>query len=249
MKISLITISYNSESSIGDTIDSVLEQDYNNIEYIIVDGNSSDRTMEIVRSYENKISKSISEPDEGLYDALNKGIGMATGEVVGFIHSDDILAGPDILSKIAKTFKEKETDSIYGDLVYVYKQDTSKILRYWKAGKFSRAKIKNGWMPPHPSFYVKREVYQKYGGFDTSFRIAADYDSILRFLGKYRISTAYLPEVLVKMRVGGESNKSLKNIIRKSKEDIKAMKKNGFSAFPAIIIKNISKIHQFIVRK
>lgn len=249
MKISLITISYNSESSIRDTIESVLMQDYDDIEYIVVDGNSKDRTMEIVGSYGNRISKTVSEPDKGLYDALNKGIGMASGDVVGFIHSDDILAGPGIISLIARTFEEQNTDSVYGDLIYVYKNDTSRVLRYWKAGKFSRSRIKNGWMPPHPSFYVKREVYEKYGGFDISFRIAADYDSILRFLGKQKITTAYIPEVLVKMRVGGESNKSLKNIIRKSKEDIRAMRKNGFSPFPAIIIKNVSKIHQFVLRK
>jgi len=249
MKISLITISYNSEASIRDTIESVMEQDYNDIEYIIVDGNSKDRTMEIVRTYGKRISKSVSEPDKGLYDALNKGINMATGDVVGFIHSDDVLAGPGVISRIASTFLEKETDSIYGDLEYVFKEDTSRILRYWKAGRFSRRKIRNGWMPPHPTFYVKRSIYNTFGGFDTGFRIAADYDCILRLLAKEKISTTYIPEVLVKMRVGGESNKSIRNIIRKSKEDIRALRKNGIPALPALIMKNLRKIHQFIVRK
>lgn len=246
MKISVITIAYNSGHSIRDAIDSVLSQTHPDVEYIIVDGKSKDNTVEIVKSYGDRITRFVSEPDKGIYDALNKGIGMATGEVIGFMHSDDLFANEHILSKVAALFENNKTDSIYGDLEYVYKEDTNKVLRYWKSGIFSLRNLKLGWMPPHPTFYVKRSVYEKYGAFNTDYRIAADYDTMLRFLGKYRITTNYLPEVMVKMRVGGASNRSLKNIIQKSKEDFKAIRDNEFGNVFTLAFKNLRKITQFI---
>jgi len=246
MKISIITIAYNSGHSISDAINSVLSQTYPDIEYIIVDGKSKDNTVEIVQSYGNRISKFVSEPDKGIYDALNKGIRMATGDVIGFMHSDDLFASNDIIAKVAEIFKSKDVDSIYGDLQYVYKNDTNKVLRYWKSGKFSIRRLKMGWMPPHPTFYVKKKVYDNYGLFNTDFRIAADYDTMLRFLGKHRITTYYLPEVMVKMRVGGASNRSLKNIIKKSKEDMKAIQDNNFGSIFTLVFKNLRKVTQFI---
>ncbi|MCB9015277.1 MAG: glycosyltransferase [Lentimicrobiaceae bacterium] len=248
MKISVITIAYNSANSIHDAINSVLSQSYPDIEYIIVDGLSKDKTVDIIKSYGDKITKFVSEPDKGIYDALNKGIGMATGDVIGFMHSDDLFANNQILEKVAHVFQTHHTDSIYGDLEYVYKEDTSKVLRYWKSGNFSIRNLKCGWMPPHPTFYVKRSVYEKYGVFNINYRIAADYDTMLRFLGKYRISTMYLPEVMVKMRVGGASNRSLKNIIRKSKEDYQAIKDNHFGSIFTLVFKNLRKITQFIYK-
>lgn len=245
MKISIITIAYNSENSISDAINSVLSQTYPDIEYIIVDGKSKDKTVEIVKSYGNKISKFVSEPDKGIYDALNKGIEMASGDVVGFMHSDDLFADEHVIEKVAGLFKEKDVDSIYGDLNYVFKNDTNKILRYWKSGDFTLSRLKFGWMPPHPTFYVKRKIYEKYGGFDIDFKISSDYDSMLRFLGKYKISTAYLPEVMIKMRVGGASNRSLKNIIQKSTEDFRAIRKNKFGNIFTLIFKNLRKVKQF----
>ena len=245
MKISIITIAYNSENSISDAINSVLSQTYPDIEYIIVDGKSKDKTVEIVKSYGNKISKFVSEPDKGIYDALNKGIEMASGDMVGFMHSDDLFADEHVIEKVAGLFKENDVDSIYGDLNYVFKNDTNKILRYWKSGEFSLSRLKFGWMPPHPTFYVKRKIYEKYGGFDIDFKISSDYDSMLRFLGKYKISTAYLPEVMIKMRVGGASNRSLKNIIRKSTEDFRAIRKNKFGNIFTLIFKNLRKVKQF----
>ena len=245
MKISIITIAYNSENSISDAINSVLSQTYPDIEYIIVDGKSKDKTVEIVKSYGNKISKFVSEPDKGIYDALNKGIEMASGDVVGFMHSDDLFADEHVIEKVARLFKEKNVDSIYGDLNYVFKNDTNKILRYWKSDEFSLRRLKFGWMPPHPTFYVKRKIYEKYGGFDIDFKISSDYDSMLRFLGKYKISTAYLPEVMIKMRVGGASNRSLKNIIQKSTEDFRAIRKNKFGNIFTLIFKNLRKVKQF----
>jgi len=249
MKISIITIAWNSGKSIGDAIKSVVSQTYPDIEYIIVDGLSKDNTMEVVKSFGTKVTKSVSERDKGIYDALNKGIAMAEGDVIGFMHSDDLFADEFVIEKVVKLFKETGADSIYGDLDYVYKNDTSKVLRYWKSGKFSLRNLKMGWMPPHPTLYIKREVYQKYGGFDISFKIAADYDSMLRFLGKYKISTAYLPEVMVKMRVGGASNRSLKNIIQKSKEDLHAIKKNEFGNIFTLVFKNLRKVTQFIKKQ
>lgn len=246
MKISVITITYNSERTLRDTIESVLSQSYRDIEYIVVDGLSKDDTCNIVRSYGDRIHKFISEKDKGLYDALNKGIGLATGDVVGFLHSDDMYASTETLKTIAEAFIKFDVDSVYGDLVYVDKEDTEKIIRFWRSGRLSRAKALVGWMPPHPTFYVKREVYQKYGGFNTDFRIAADYESTLRFLIKNRISTFYIPLILIRMRLGGESNKNFGNLYRKSLEDLRAMRMNGLFSPAALFNKNASKIRQFM---
>jgi glycosyltransferase len=164
------------------------------------------------------------------------------------MHSDDLFADNHVIEKVVKLFKEKNTDSIYGDLQYVYKADTNKVLRYWKSGKFSRNKLRFGWMPPHPTLYIKHEIYEKYGDFDIQFKISADYDTMLRFLGRYKISAAYLPEVMVKMRVGGASNRSVKNIIRKSTEDYQAIKKNKFGSVFTLIFKNLRKIQQFFLK-
>jgi glycosyltransferase len=201
--------------------------------------------VEVIRSYGERISRWISEPDKGLYDALNKGIDLAGGDVVGFMHSDDMFADEHILAKVAALFEEKQSDSVYGDLQYVFKNDISKVLRQWRSGEFSLTKLRFGWMPPHPTFYMKRELYRKYGAFDILFRISADYDSMLRYLGKHKITTAYLPEVMVKMRVGGASNRSLKNILQKSKEDYRAIKKNGFGDLFTLMFKNLRKLGQF----
>jgi len=245
MKISIITITYNSEKTLRDTIESVLGQSYKKIEYIIVDGLSKDSTCDIVRSYGDRIHTFVSEKDKGLYDALNKGIRLATGDVVGFLHSDDIFASTETVKLIAEAFTKFNVDSVYGDLVYVDANDTNKIIRFWRSRKFSRARALTGWMPPHPTFYVKRKVYNDYGGFNTTFRIAADYESILRFLVRHQVSTFYIPLILIRMRVGGESNKSLKNIVRKSMEDLRAMHINGLISFAAIFNKNASKFKQF----
>lgn len=244
MKISIITASFNCEDTIKNCIESVISQENANIEHIIIDGASKDKTLEIINSYSSKISKIISEPDSGIYDALNKGILNSTGDIIGFLHADDFFYDKNIISEIAKTFENSNADSVYGDLLYVSKYDTDKIIRYWKSGKFSFSKIKKGWMPPHPTFFVRRNIYEKYGIFDTEFKISADYDIILRFLGKFKISTVYMPKIFTKMRVGGQSNKSIRNIILKMKEDLKALKKNRLGSPLTILLKNISKIPQ-----
>ena len=254
MKFSIITICHNPGDKIKTAIESVLSQDYSNIEYIIIDAASTDGTVGLVKSYGDKISRFISEPDKGLYDALNKGINIATGEVIGFVNADDLLAGVNVISDIARGFDNTTAGGIYGDLEYVAKDDIARVIRYWRSGDFKYSSLRAGWMPPHPTLYLKRSVYQRArlddgGYFDTSFKIAADYDFMMRVLGKLKVDVTYLPQVLVKMRVGGKSNKSISNIIKKSREDLTAMRRNGIGSFGTLIFKNFRKLPQFIMRK
>ena len=247
-KISIITAVYNNVHTIANSIDSTLNQSYPNIELVVVDGGSTDGTLELLKSYGDKIHTLISEPDNGIYDALNKGIHNATGDIVGFMHSDDEFQDSDVLNRVAKAFKKHKVDSIYGDLLYVNREDTSQVIRYWKSGEYCRTRLSQGWMPPHPTFYMKRIYYQQFGGFDLQYKIAADYDSLLRYLGRHNISTHYIPEVLVRMRVGGASNRSIKNIILKSQEDYRALKINEVGGKRALFMKNVSKIPQFLFK-
>jgi len=248
MKLSIISVVYNNDQYIEDCIESVASQSYRNREHIVVDGGSTDGTLEVIEKHRDKITKWISEPDDGLYSAMNKGISMATGDVIGFLHSDDYYADQDVMEKVAGVFINKDVESLYGDLVYISKSG-KRILRYWKSGNYRKGMVKWGWMPPHPTFFVKRELYKRHGGFNTNLRVAADYELILRFLGKHSISTHYLPEVLIKMRIGGNSNKSVKNLLRKSKEDFQAMKDNGLPIpIAALLYKNFSKLPQFFMK-
>ena len=246
MRISIITATYNSEKTLLDTLLSLEKQTHPDIEYIVVDGASKDNTIKLIKSNCTKVSKIICEPDKGIYDALNKGIQAASGDVIGFLHSDDLLAYDDAIADIAKTFEITGCDAIYGDLEYVAQNDTTKRIRLWKSGSFSRFKMKVGWMPPHPSFYMKRKCYRQFGCFSLDYRISADYDSLLRYILKQRISIAYLPKVLVKMRVGGISNRSVSSMVKKSMEDIRVMNQNGIIWPIALVYKNISKLPQFI---
>lgn len=247
MKISIVTVVYNNVSTLRDTIESVLGQDYSDIEYIVVDGGSTDGTVELIKSYGDRIRKFVSEKDNGLYDAINKGIRMATGEVVGVLHSDDLYCSTTAISKVAKAFLEQPVDSVYADLFYVDKANTLKVVRDWRSGPYQKDRFTRGWMPPHPTFYVKRSVYETYGLYDTDFKSAADYELMLRYLYKHSISTYYIKDTLVKMRVGGESNRSFSNRIRANREDYFAWKKNNLSPrFYTRFMKPLRKLHQFI---
>jgi len=248
LKISVITATYNANTTIADAMESVLGQGYSNLESIVIDGASTDGTREKLEAYRSSLAVLVSEPDHGIYDALNKGIARATGEIVGFLHADDIFASTDVLLRVAEAFADDSVDAVFGDLVYINKSDPDKVIRYWEAGNFDKTKLNRGWMPPHPTFYVRRSVYEKLGGFDTSFHIAADYDCMLRFLTQADFNVRYIPEVLVKMRVGGKSNRSLKNILIKMKEDARALKKNGVGGLWTLVGKNISKLPQFFRR-
>lgn len=244
MKISIITVVRNNKEFIESCIKSVLDQTYKDIEYIVIDGASTDGTFEIVNKYNSKASKIISEKDSGFIYAMNKGLGLASGDVVGFLHSDDFYADNTVIEKIADSFKRNNTDSLYGDLVYVTKNNPDKIVRYWRGREYDANSLRWGWMPAHPTFFVKKNIYEKYGYFNTDFKISTDYENMLRFLYKYKISAHYLPETIIKMRFGGVSNRSVKNIVRKTVEDYRACRLYGLGLC-TVIAKNIIKLPQF----
>jgi glycosyltransferase len=246
MNVSIITATFNSAPYLENCIQSVINQTYKEIEYIIIDNCSTDATLDIAKSYEDEINRIISEPDKGIFDALNKGIQIASGDLIGFLHADDFYPDKGIIEEVVSKVKEEQVDSLYGNLQYVAKKNTDKVVRRWKAGSFQPKRLLNGWMPPHPTFFVKRSCYQQFGLFNTDYKIAADYELMLRFLGKHKISTCYLDKVLVKMRTGGTSNKSLKNIIRKSTEDLKALKENNIGSYYTLVMKNLRKLNQFV---
>ncbi|MUK29480.1 glycosyltransferase [Aliivibrio fischeri] len=248
MKVSIITATYNSANTIIDTLNSLEQQTYHDIEYIIIDGASKDNTLDVINRNCTRVTTVISESDKGIYDALNKGVNAATGDIVGFLHSDDLFAYPDAVKDIVNTITKNNTDAVYADLQYVNKNNIDSVVRYWKSGEYNINKLNKGWMPPHPTFYMKRSCYEQFGLFDLSFKIAADYDSLLRYLYLNRISMSYLPKVTLKMRVGGASNRNLHNIILKTKEDIRALKNSRVPWLQALVIKNISKIPQFFKR-
>lgn len=246
MKISIITITFNSAMHIAHCLSSVNSQTCNNIEHIIVDGGSTDETIEIIKSF-TSLTNYISEPDNGIYDALNKGIKLATGDVIGLLHSDDQLVSPETIKNIAGLFHNTGADGVYGDLIFI--DNENKVVRNWRSGLFKRNQVKRGWMPPHPTLFLRKEVYQKHGLFDTSFKIAGDYDFMLRVMLDTEIKLEYLPEIITKMRLGGASTGSLKGILSKMQEDIRALRKNGFS-FPLAVLaaKNLRKIPQLFIR-
>lgn len=247
MKISIITVTYNSAATLEETILSVINQSYTNIEYIIVDGKSTDSTLIIIDKYKSRITKFISEKDNGIYDALNKGIQMASGDVIGILHSDDFYTSNDVIQKIAARFEKEKCDALYGDLLYVSKDNTNKIIRKWKAGELTSHSFLFGWMPPHPTFFVKKEVYEKHKAFNLDFKTSADYELMLRLLYKHKIKTAYLPEYLVKMRMGGQSNVTTKNRILANMEDRKAWEVNGLKPyFFTLFFKPLRKLSQFL---
>ena len=249
MKLSIITTVLNAENTIEDTILSVLGQTYTEIEYIVVDGKSIDGTTNIVNRHRHRISEFISEHDCGYAEAMNKGLRMATGDVVGFLHADDIYATDKVITQVAKVFEERDVDCLWGDLVYVSKKNPEKVVRYWRSCEYRNYLFKSGWMPPHPTFFAKKTVYERYGYFNTDLRISADYEMMLRLLHRHKISSYYLPEILVRMRLGGLSNRSLKNMFQKSTEDYRAWHINELKAsVPTVVAKNISKIPQFFMR-
>ncbi len=246
VKVSVITAVYCAESTIIQAINSVASQTYPNVEHVIVDGASPDGTLDAIRAHQTENMVVTSERDNGIYDALNKGIMQASGEVIGIVHSDDFLAHPQVLERVAEAFSDPNVDAVYGDLDYVSKDNTARVIRHWQAGAYERRKLALGWMPPHPTLFLRRRVFEAYGLYDTSYRIAADYDAVLRYFGEGGIKAVYLPEVLVKMRVGGESNKSLRKIWQKTREDYRALRQNGVGGIGTLAAKNLSKVPQFL---
>ena len=248
LKVSLITATYNNSATIAGCIGSINNQTYKNVEHIIIDGASKDNTVGIIKSMANRVSQIVSEPDCGIYDALNKGIRLANGDIIGFLHADDELADPGTLACVISGFKDDDTSGVFGDLVYVDKGNINNILRYWKSRPFQSANLKYGWMPPHPTLFLRKEVYQKFGLFDLDYKIAADYEFILRILKDSKLLIEYIPSIITRMRTGGASNKSIKNIFRKSKEDYQAIRKYPLWGILTLLFKNAGKMTQFIWR-
>lgn len=245
MKISIITVVYNNKSYLEDAIISVNNQTYKNIEYIVIDGGSTDGTVEIIKKHSKLISKWISEPDSGIYDAMNKGIKMASGEIIGTLNSDDIYFNDDIIKKIADIFKDSDIEGCYGDILYVSK-DLKRTIRYWSSGAYKEGRFRKGWMPPHPTFFARKKLFKEHGGFREKFKIVGDYELMFRFIGKFKIKLYYIPEVLVKMRVGGVSNNGLMNQFTKIKEIYQSWLINDIN--PPILlpfIKPLLKIGQY----
>lgn len=250
MTVSIITVVYNGAETIAEAIESVLEQTYPHIEYIIIDGASTDGTQAIIARYGGQISQFVSEPDRGLYDAMNKGIQRATGDIIGILNADDLYRHTDVISRIVDTFSQHQADAVYGDLVYAQRHAPDQVTRYWQAGRYKPGAFLRGWMPPHPTFFVRSSVYRQHGYFTTSLRSAADYELMLRFVHKHNIQIAYLNEVVVVMRLGGVSNSSLLNRLRANREDrvawkMNEMKPNWFTLW----LKPLRKISQFWRRK
>jgi glycosyltransferase len=246
MRVTIITVTFNSALYLQDCIESVIAQDYPDIEHIIVDGGSSDGTISIIKKYEKHIAKWVSESDRGMYDAINKGMEMATGDVIGILNSDDVLASRDVIAAIAGYFIRHQVDSVYGDLVYVDKINTRKVIRYWKGFDYKRARFHYGWMPAHPTFYIKADLLKDLGGYESHYFTAADYELMARYLYRYRISSKYLGKLIVKMRVGGQSNRNFYSRIRANRRDYLAMKKNKLPLpFLSSILKPLIKLHQY----
>lgn len=252
MKISIITVTYNSARTLTRAIRSVCRQTYNDIEYIIVDGESADSTVNIIKDFAARYPniRYISEPDRGIYDAINKGIRMSTGEVIGILNSDDELYSPDVVAHIASTMEEEQSDILYGDLVYcrydAIEHNPPRVIRHWRSNKFHKSDLRRGWMPAHPTLYCKREVFDEVGFYRTDFRISADYEFILRAFHVDRFKKTYLKEIIVRMEVGGVSNRNLRSMMLKTKEDRQAMNIHGMSPTLTLCCKILRKLRQFL---
>lgn len=247
-KVSLITVTYNSERTLPDTIKSVLSQTYSEIEYIIIDCLSTDGSQKIIESFGNRISKFISEKDSGIYDALNKGIKIATGKIIGILNSDDFFHNDKVIERLVYEFNENDIDAVYGDVQFVNRAKTSKIVRYYSSKRFNSQRFKFGIMPSHPSFYAKRELFEKYGYYNTNYKIAADFELLVRFLFTNKVKTKYIPMPFVSMRTGGISNKSFVSNITLNREIARACRENGIKTnYLYIYSKYLFKIFEFLV--
>ena len=244
--VSIVTGTYNSAKFIEDCVNSVNKQTYESIEHIIIDGASKDNTVSIIKNTPNKVKKLVSEEDDGIYDAMNKGLKLASGTILGILNSDDFYNNDEVISKIVDAFKDPKIDCVYGDLLYVDQDDTDKVVRKWITGPYKKNCFQKGWHPAHPSFFVRKSVYEKYGYFNLSLDLAADFELMLRFMEKHKIKGTYLPFPMVRMRLGGATNKSIKNIVKGNKECIASFKMNEIKVsglYP--IIRLLPKVKQF----
>ncbi len=245
MKISVVTAVKNGAQTLPRMLDSLAQQTYPDIEHLVQDGGSSDGTLDILQSVRPIAPKVISALDGGIYAALNAGITGAIGDVIGVLHADDQLAGPDVLAAVAKALEDPAIDGVYGDLQYVAADGSGRVVRHWSAGTYRKTRLKWGWMPPHPTLYLRRQVFENMGGYDTGFRISGDYEAMLRYL-LADVRLAYLPQVMVQMQVGGVSNRSFRQLIRKSGEDYRAIRRHRIGGAGTLVAKNLSKLPQFV---
>jgi glycosyltransferase len=248
MRISIVTATYCCERTVADCLDSVAAQSHGDLQHVVIDGASSDGTLAVIERHRSRVHTLLSEPDGGIYDALNKGIARCDGDVIGFLHADDLYNDERVLEKVASVFADPRVEACYGDLVYVAATEPERIVRYWQSGDYSPSRLAWGWMPPHPAFFARRSAYARFGPFDTSLRIAADYDAMSGILLAAQGRVAYLPEVLVRMRTGGVSNRSLANILRKSAEDYRVIRRRHIGGIGTLLCKNLSKFGQFFAR-
>ena len=248
MKVSIITSCYNRAATIRDAVESVLAQDYNDIEYIVIDGASSDGTLAILEEYRDRIDILVSEPDGGMYEAINKGIRLATGDIIGLLHSDDVFFDRRTVSDIVSRFAKTGADLVYGDGIFVRPDAPQKVVRNWISGSYARWKVRFGWLPLHPTVYIRRECFEKYGLYDESFRISADSDFLVRYLYLAKLRISYLRRYIVRMRMGGASTDVSKSRLKWS-EDIRLFRKHGFNPYIALAGKISSKIPQFITAR
>ena len=244
MKISILTCVLNNERFIDEAIKSFQKQSYENKEHVIIDGGSTDETVSIIKKLKNNSTIFISSNDNGIYDAINKGVNLASGDIIGILHSDDFYDNESVISQVIEVFKKTNSDLVYGDLVYVTKNKNLNI-RYWQAGLFLDENIRKGWMPPHPTVFVKKKIFEKIGNYNTDYRISSDYDFLIRALTNKEIKKQYIKKTLIKMRIGGTSNKSILNLFKKTFEDYKIIKKNKIGGFLTLLNKNFLKIRQF----
>jgi len=248
MKVSIITVCFNRDETIEDTIKSVLSQDYQNIEYIIVDGGSTDDTLDILTKYRSRISTCISEPDNGIYEAMNKGIKLSNGDIIATLNADDVYADQTIVGQMVEFIQKNGLDAAYGDLVYIDHNNSGRVTRFWKAGEYKIGAFYHGWVIPHPTFFCRKQVFEKYGYFNNSFQIAGDFELMLRFIGKYQINVGYLPKVIVRMRKGGKAN-VLRGIICGNWEIIRSFRLNDLRLSPwFFILKPVTKLSQLFTR-
>ncbi len=247
MRLSVVTAVLNRIDTLQACLESVAGQTHPEVEHVLIDGGSTDGSVELLQRWADRLGHFVSEPDRGLYDAVNKGVAAATGDAIGILGADDVYATPATLAHVAQALERTGADSCYGDLLYVSASDPARVIRTWISGDYRPGAFRRGWMPPHPTFFVRREVYQRFGLYDTRFRIAADYELMLRLLERERITTCYLPEVVVRMRLGGTSNRGLRQLVRKSREDLRAWRQNGMrGGRRAVACKNLVKLPQFL---
>ena len=249
MLISLVTAVRNRADTVGDAVRSLQSQSFGHWEHVVQDGASTDGTLEVVARLADARTRIESAPDGGAYEAMNRGLARARGDVLGLLHSDDLLADAEVLADVSRAFADPGVSAVYGDLLYVARDDPSRVRRTWRSRPFEPRLLRRGWMPPHPTLFLRRELVERHGAFDTSLRISADYDAVLRYFRSPGFRAVHIPRVLVRMRLGGESNRSLGQVITKSREDLRVLKANGVGGWGALAAKNLSKLGQFAPRR